>query len=91
MTMSATLTERRYALMFRLVTSLFFLWAIGVNLNDILVSIIGGAVIPAVMGRVSNAMSIHIAFAIPLTCHLYILYSGLRGYKSTPASAAEAF
>src|SRR6201988_185371 len=31
------LTERRYAIPFALVTSLFFLWAFGVNLNDILI------------------------------------------------------
>src|SRR5476649_999680 len=31
------LTERRYVGPFILVTSLFFLWAIGVNLNDILI------------------------------------------------------
>src|SRR5215831_15275599 len=34
---SAPLTERRYWLPFILVTSLFFLWAIGVNLNDVLI------------------------------------------------------
>src|SRR5260370_19372167 len=35
---SATpLTERKYALPFVLVTSLFFLWGIGVNLNDVLI------------------------------------------------------
>jgi MFS transporter, FHS family, L-fucose permease len=34
---SAALTERRYILPFILVTSLFFLWALGVNLNDILI------------------------------------------------------
>src|SRR6202008_2493352 len=33
----ATLTERKYALPFVLVTSLFFLWSIGVNLNDVLI------------------------------------------------------
>src|SRR5438309_10506149 len=33
----APLTERRYVLPLVLVTSLFFLWAIGVNLNDILI------------------------------------------------------
>ena len=33
----APLTEGRYAVPFILVTSLFFLWAIGVNLNDILI------------------------------------------------------
>src|SRR6202045_1095848 len=34
---SAPLTERRYTVAFVLVTSLFFLWALGVNLNDILI------------------------------------------------------
>lgn len=34
---AAPLTERRYVVPLVLVTSLFFLWAIGVNLNDILV------------------------------------------------------
>ena len=35
--LSAPLTERKYVLPFVLVTSLFFLWALGVNLNDILI------------------------------------------------------
>lgn len=34
---SAPLTERRYVLPLILITSLFFLWALGVNLNDILI------------------------------------------------------
>src|ERR1700726_728102 len=34
---SAPLTERRYTVAYVLVTSLFFLWALGVNLNDILI------------------------------------------------------
>ena len=34
---SAAITERRYVLPLILVTSLFFLWAFGVNLNDILI------------------------------------------------------
>src|SRR5512147_3040791 len=34
---STPLTERRYLVPFVLVTSLFFLWAIGVNLNDVLI------------------------------------------------------
>ena len=37
MTKSAPLTERRYVASFILITSLFFLWAFGVNLNDILI------------------------------------------------------
>ncbi|HKQ87833.1 MAG TPA: L-fucose:H+ symporter permease [Candidatus Acidoferrales bacterium] len=34
---SAPLTDRRYVLPLILITSLFFLWALGVNLNDILI------------------------------------------------------
>ena len=34
---SAPITERRYLLPFILVTSLFFLWSIGVHLNDVLI------------------------------------------------------
>jgi FHS family L-fucose permease-like MFS transporter len=37
MSQSAPITERRYVVPLVLVTSLFFLWAIGVNLNDILI------------------------------------------------------
>ena len=37
MTNSAPITERRYIVPLVLVTSLFFLWAIGVNLNDVLI------------------------------------------------------
>src|SRR5262249_26367356 len=34
---SVPITERRFVIPFILVTSLFFLWALGVNLNDILI------------------------------------------------------
>src|ERR1035437_8070819 len=37
MSASTPITERRYVVPLVLVTSLFFLWAIGVNLNDILI------------------------------------------------------
>src|SRR5260370_21295795 len=35
--LSTPLTERKYTVPFVLVTSLFFLWSIGVNLNDVLI------------------------------------------------------
>jgi len=34
---SVPITERRYVVPLTMVTSLFFLWALGVNLNDILI------------------------------------------------------
>ncbi|MGB0122407.1 MAG: L-fucose:H+ symporter permease [Silvibacterium sp.] len=39
----APLTERRYVVPLILITSLFFLWAVGVNLNDILIPHLKGA------------------------------------------------
>src|SRR5580698_2009268 len=35
--MNAPLTERKYAPALALITTLFFLWALGVNLNDVLI------------------------------------------------------
>jgi fucose permease len=34
---SVPITEQRYVVPLTMVTSLFFLWALGVNLNDILI------------------------------------------------------
>jgi fucose permease len=33
------------------------------------------------MGYVSDVSSIRYAFAVPLLCHLYVLYFALRGYQ----------
>jgi FHS family L-fucose permease-like MFS transporter len=57
----------------------------------LVMSIIGGAVVPAVMGRISDASNIQNAFLIPLICHLYILYFALRGYQPARAGVDERF
>lgn len=54
----------------------------------LVMSIIGGAVVPAVMGRLSDATNIQKAFIVPLFCHVYILYFALRGYKVSTSFAA---
>jgi FHS family L-fucose permease-like MFS transporter len=51
----------------------------------LVMSIIGGAVFPAIMGRISDASNIQTAFLVPLICYAYILYFALSGYK--PARA----
>jgi FHS family L-fucose permease-like MFS transporter len=51
----------------------------------LVMAIIGGAVFPAIMGRISDAFSIQKAFVVPLLCYLFILYFGLSGYKPTGA------
>jgi FHS family L-fucose permease-like MFS transporter len=54
----------------------------------LVMSIIGGAVIPAIMGRISDASNIQYAFIVPLICHAYVFYFAVSGYK--PSLAAEA-
>ena len=58
-------------------------------------AILGGAVLPAIMGRISDASNIRTAFIVPLICYLYICYFAASGYKpgaseGTPAMARMA-
>ena len=53
----------------------------------LVMAILGGAVFPAIMGRISDASSIQTAFVVPLLCYLFILYFGLSGYKPSSAPA----
>src|SRR5437763_4154602 len=48
-------------------------------------AIIGGAIFPAIMGRISDATNIQTAFIVPLICYLYILYFAVAGYKPAVA------
>jgi MFS transporter, FHS family, L-fucose permease len=57
----------------------------------LVMSIIGGALIPVVMGRISDASNIQKAFVVPLICHLYILYFALRGYRPVASNTANRF
>ena len=49
----------------------------------LVMSIIGGAIIPAIMGYISDSANIQRAFIVPLICYLYVLYFALRGYRPT--------
>jgi len=51
----------------------------------LVMSIIGGAVCPAIMGRISDAWDIQHAFIVPLLCHAYVLYFAVRGYRTSIA------
>jgi MFS transporter, FHS family, L-fucose permease len=50
----------------------------------LVMSIIGGAVCPAIMGYISDLSSIRAAFLIPLVCYAYVSYFAIRGYKPVP-------
>lgn len=51
----------------------------------LVMSIIGGAVFPALMGYISDRSTIRNAFLVPLICHAYVLYFALRGYRPQEA------
>lgn len=56
----------------------------------LVMAIIGGAVFPAIMGRISDAAGIQKAFLVPLLCYLYILYFAVSGYKHASAREGAA-
>jgi MFS transporter, FHS family, L-fucose permease len=47
----------------------------------LVMSIIGGAVFPAIMGYISDVSNIRYAFLVPLLCHIYVLYFATRGFR----------
>jgi FHS family L-fucose permease-like MFS transporter len=51
----------------------------------IVMSIIGGAIFPVIMGRMIDGFNdnIQIGYSIPLVCFFVVLYFGLKGYKPT--------
>jgi FHS family L-fucose permease-like MFS transporter len=51
----------------------------------LVMSIIGGAIIPAVMGYISDISSIERAFVVPLISYACVFYFAIQGYK--PAAA----
>jgi len=53
----------------------------------LVMSIIGGALIPAAMGKISDLSNIRLAFILPFICYAYVTYFALSGYKTTGEAA----
>ena len=47
----------------------------------LVMSIVGGAILPAVMGWISDLSSIQTAFVVPVVCYAYVLYFAMRGHR----------
>jgi FHS family L-fucose permease-like MFS transporter len=47
----------------------------------IIMSIVGGAIVPPVMGLISDAQGIRYSFLLPVACYLYVFYYGWRGHR----------
>ncbi|MEM6641415.1 MAG: L-fucose:H+ symporter permease [Bacteroidota bacterium] len=46
-----------------------------------LLGIVGGAIVPPLMGYISDVVGIRYAFVIPLICYVYLLFFALTGHK----------
>jgi FHS family L-fucose permease-like MFS transporter len=53
-------------------------------------AIVGGAVVPLLVGSMADYFGLHHAFVIPVICYLYILYYGLRGSRPNSERYAKA-
>ncbi len=49
----------------------------------IMTAVVGGAIVPALIGYAADKMGIQNAFVIPVLCYLFIAYYGLWGSKPT--------
>ncbi|PWK80031.1 FHS family L-fucose permease-like MFS transporter [Mucilaginibacter oryzae] len=55
----------------------------------LIMGVVGGAIIPPVMGLISDHAGIRLAFTAPLICYLYVLFYGLKGYVVKHAPLAD--
>ncbi|MGC6431105.1 MAG: L-fucose:H+ symporter permease [Jejuia sp.] len=46
-----------------------------------LLGIVGGAIVPPLMGYISDTIGIKYSFIIPLICYVYLLFFAVKGYK----------
>ncbi len=56
----------------------------------LVMSIVGGAIIPAVMGRISDLTTIQTAFLVPMACYAWVFYFAIRGHRPSVAHPPAA-
>lgn len=47
----------------------------------LVMSIVGGALIPIIMGRIADVSNMALGFIVPLICFAFIVYYGISGYR----------
>jgi FHS family L-fucose permease-like MFS transporter len=48
----------------------------------VIMAIVGGAVFPPIMGRISDITNIQIAYLVPAACFLFVFYFAIRNLKA---------
>jgi MFS transporter, FHS family, L-fucose permease len=52
----------------------------------LIMAIVGGAIIPVLVGALADRIGIHDAFLLPAICYLYIVYYGFKGSRPVHAT-----
>lgn len=55
-----------------------------------IMSVVGGAIVPVLFGWLADQVGIQHAFALPALCYLYIVHFGWRGSRPAPLALAPA-
>lgn len=53
----------------------------GKGSSIMVMAIVGGALLPVIVGELADKIGIHHAFILPAVCYLYIVYYGFRGSR----------
>lgn len=53
----------------------------------LVMSIVGGALIPVLMGRIADVSTMALGFIVPLVCFAFIVYYGISGYRVRKAGS----
>ncbi len=47
----------------------------------LVMAVVGGAILPAILGRIADVWNLQVAFIVPLIAYAYVAFYGLKGYK----------
>jgi FHS family L-fucose permease-like MFS transporter len=47
----------------------------------LVMAVVGGAILPTILGRVADVWNLQVAFIVPLIAYAYVAFYGIKGYK----------
>jgi FHS family L-fucose permease-like MFS transporter len=56
----------------------------------LVMAVVGGAILPAILGRIADVWSLQVAFIVPLLAYAYVAFYGIKGYKVGRANGRSA-
>lgn len=53
-------------------------------------AIVGGAFVPLLQGVLADSIGVQLSFILPITCYFFIIYYGIKGYRSHVVATKES-